>query len=31
LVFTWVGVEALRLPTTHGSSKTTTMERTKIP
>ena len=31
LVFTWVGVEALRLPTTHGLSKTTTMERTKTP
>lgn len=31
LVFTWVGVEALRLPTTHGSSKTTTVERTNTP
>jgi ABC-type transport system involved in cytochrome c biogenesis permease subunit len=27
LVFTWVGVEALRLPTAHGSPKTTTFER----
>ena len=31
LVFTWVGVEALRLPTAHGSSKTPTVERTSIP
>jgi ABC-type transport system involved in cytochrome c biogenesis permease subunit len=31
LVFTWVGVEALRLPTAHGSSQTMTLERTKSP
>ena len=31
LVFSWVGVEALRLPTDHGSSRTTTTERTKAP
>jgi ABC-type uncharacterized transport system permease subunit len=31
LVFTWVGVEALRLPTAHGSSQTTTLERIKSP
>ncbi len=31
LVFTWVGVEALRLPTAHGSPKTTTFERMRTP
>jgi ABC-type transport system involved in cytochrome c biogenesis permease subunit len=31
LVFTWVGVEALRLPTTHGMAKTMTIERTRTP
>ena len=31
LVFTWVGVEALRLPTAHGAPKTTTLERMKTP
>jgi ABC-type transport system involved in cytochrome c biogenesis permease subunit len=31
LVFTWVGVEALRLPTAHGTARTTTVERTKTP
>ena len=31
LVFTWVGIEALRLPTAHGSPKTTTFERTGAP
>lgn len=31
LVFTWVGVEALRLPTTHGMSRTTIMKGTKTP
>ena len=31
LVFTWVGVEALRLPTAHGAPKTTTVERTRTP
>jgi ABC-type transport system involved in cytochrome c biogenesis permease subunit len=31
LVFTWVGVEALRLPTAHGTPKNTTVERTRIP
>lgn len=31
LVFTWVGVEALRLPTVHGASRTTIEERTKTP
>jgi len=31
LVFTWVGVEALRLPTAHGAPKTTTIERMKRP
>jgi ABC-type transport system involved in cytochrome c biogenesis permease subunit len=31
LVFTWVGVEALRLPTTHGSLRTTTLERINTP
>jgi ABC-type transport system involved in cytochrome c biogenesis permease subunit len=31
LVFTWVGVEALRLHTAHGSTKTTTFERMKTP
>jgi ABC-type uncharacterized transport system permease subunit len=31
LVFTWVGVEALRLPTAHGTSKATTGERMKTP
>jgi ABC-type uncharacterized transport system permease subunit len=31
LVFTWVGVEALRLPTSHGSSRTKTVERTNTP
>jgi ABC-type transport system involved in cytochrome c biogenesis permease subunit len=28
LVFTWVGVEALRLPTAHGVPRTTILERT---
>ena len=27
LVFTWVGVEALRLPTAHGTSRTATTQR----
>jgi ABC-type uncharacterized transport system permease subunit len=31
LVFTWVGVEALRLPTAHGSPRTMTLERMRIP
>jgi ABC-type transport system involved in cytochrome c biogenesis permease subunit len=31
LVFTWVGVEALRLPTAHGAPVTNTMERTRTP
>ena len=31
LVFTWVGVEALRLPTAHGAPKTMTVERTWTP
>jgi ABC-type uncharacterized transport system permease subunit len=31
LVFTWVGVEALRLPTAHGSHKTTPFERMRTP
>jgi len=31
LVFTWVGVEALRLPTAHGAPKTTTIERMRTP
>jgi ABC-type uncharacterized transport system permease subunit len=31
LVFTWVGIEALRLPTAHGSRKTTTFERMRTP
>jgi ABC-type uncharacterized transport system permease subunit len=31
LVFTWVGVEALRLPTAHGTPRTTTAERMKTP
>jgi len=31
LVFTWVGVEALRLPTAHGSPRTTTLERITSP
>jgi ABC-type uncharacterized transport system permease subunit len=31
LVFTWVGVEALRLPTDHGAPKTTTVERMRTP
>jgi ABC-type uncharacterized transport system permease subunit len=31
LVFTWVGVEALRLPTAHGTASTTTLERMKTP
>ena len=31
LVFTWVGVEALRLPTSHGSSRTKTVERITTP
>jgi ABC-type uncharacterized transport system permease subunit len=31
LVFTWVGIEALRLPTAHGGSKTTTVERMGTP
>jgi ABC-type uncharacterized transport system permease subunit len=31
LVFTWVGVEVLRLPTAHGSPRTTTLERMRTP
>lgn len=31
LVFTWVGVGALRLPTAHGSPPTMTLERIKTP
>jgi ABC-type uncharacterized transport system permease subunit len=31
LVFTWVGVEVLRLPTAHGSPRTMTLERMRIP
>ena len=31
LVFTWVGVEALRLPTAHGSPKPVTVERVRTP
>lgn len=31
LVFTWVGVEALRLPTAHGSPRIMTLERIKTP
>ena len=31
LVFTWVGVEALRLPTAHGSPRTSTLERISTP
>jgi ABC-type transport system involved in cytochrome c biogenesis permease subunit len=31
LVFTWVGIEALRLPTAHSSPKTTTVERMLTP
>jgi ABC-type transport system involved in cytochrome c biogenesis permease subunit len=31
LVFTWVGIEALRLPTAHGSPKPTTIERMRTP
>jgi len=31
LVFTWVGVEALRLPTAHGAPKTTTSARARTP
>jgi ABC-type transport system involved in cytochrome c biogenesis permease subunit len=31
LVFTWVGVEALRLGTAHSSTNTTTFERTRTP
>jgi ABC-type uncharacterized transport system permease subunit len=31
LVFTWVGVEALRLPTAHGASKNTTGPRMTTP
>jgi ABC-type transport system involved in cytochrome c biogenesis permease subunit len=31
LVFTWVGIEALRLPTAHGTLKTTTIERMTTP
>ena len=31
LVFTWVGVEALRLPTAHGSSRTAPFERMRTP
>jgi ABC-type uncharacterized transport system permease subunit len=31
LVFTWVGVEALRLPTAHGAPKSPVVERTSIP
>ena len=31
LVFTWVGVEALRLPTAHGAATTTTAGRMTTP
>jgi ABC-type transport system involved in cytochrome c biogenesis permease subunit len=31
LVFTWVGVEALRLPSAHGSGKTLSFQRLKTP
>ena len=31
LVFTWVGIEALRLPTAHGSPETMTLERMRLP
>jgi ABC-type transport system involved in cytochrome c biogenesis permease subunit len=31
LVFTWVGVEALRLPTAHGTSRTATTLRMQTP
>jgi ABC-type uncharacterized transport system permease subunit len=31
LVFTWVGVEALRLPTAHGNPKSTSLEKARIP
>jgi ABC-type transport system involved in cytochrome c biogenesis permease subunit len=31
LVFTWVGVEALRLPTAHGAPKATTIARARTP
>jgi ABC-type transport system involved in cytochrome c biogenesis permease subunit len=31
LVFTWVGVEALRLPTAHGSPRAATSERMRTP
>ncbi len=31
LVFTWVGIEALRLPTAHGASVTATSKRMKMP
>jgi ABC-type transport system involved in cytochrome c biogenesis permease subunit len=31
LVFTWIGVEALRLPTAHGAPETTTGLRIKTP
>jgi ABC-type transport system involved in cytochrome c biogenesis permease subunit len=31
LVFTWIGVEALRLPTAHGSPPTMTLERANTP
>jgi ABC-type transport system involved in cytochrome c biogenesis permease subunit len=31
LVFTWVGVEVLRLPTAHGTPRTTAGERMKTP
>src|SRR5262249_14825995 len=31
LVFAWVGVEALKLPTAHGTPKTTTIDRMKAP
>jgi ABC-type transport system involved in cytochrome c biogenesis permease subunit len=31
LVFTWVGVEALRLPTAHGVPKTSAIEGTRTP
>ncbi len=31
LVFTWVGIEALRLPTAHGSAESTTIERMSTP
>jgi ABC-type uncharacterized transport system permease subunit len=31
LVFTWVGIEALRLPTAHGTPKAVSSDRVKIP